>query len=202
MRLVQLLVAALVLAAPTWADPLDAVKAADLAMAKAVLDRDRAAFEALLDPEATFLDAPAAGRDAAIASWSQYFEEKRISLLQWKPDGGKVAASGDIAYTTGPFDFERQGPDGKVAHLKGRYLTLWRKNASGWQVWADGPWQDPDAPAPNERIPQRVVFSAARDLRLVVGEMKPKGRYALISESDGKGGWRVLAAAASPPSAE
>lgn len=197
-----LLAVALLAATPVWAEPLEAVKAADVAMAKAVLDRDRAAFAALLEPEAVFLDASAPGREAAVEGWSQYFEENRVSLLQWKPDGGKVAASGDVAWTTGPFDFERKGPDGKVAHLKGRYLTLWRKGESGWRVWADGPWQDSATALPSAKKPLGTVQSAAGDLRLEVGETTPKGRYATVSESDGKGGWRVIAAAASPPSAE
>jgi ketosteroid isomerase-like protein len=196
----KLLLAVLALAAaPAWADPLDAVKAADLALAKALLDSDRAAFTALLEPEAIFLDAPAPGRDAAVASWSHYFEENRLSLLQWKPDGGGVAASGELAWTTGPFDFERKGPDGKFARLKGRYLTLWKKSEAGFRVWADGSWQDPAAAVATERKPLGTIASAAGDLQLVVGETAAKGRYATVSEPDGKGGWRVIAAAASPP---
>ncbi len=76
-------------------------------------------------------------------SWSGYFEEKRLELLQWKPDRGQAAASGELAWTSGPYDYQRTGPDGKVAHFAGRYLTLWQKLEGKWQVWADGSWLEP-----------------------------------------------------------
>ena len=220
---VGVLTAWLLAALPAAGDPLEAVKAADLAMSKAVLDKDRAAFETFLAPQAIFLDAAEPGRESAIASWSPFFAEKRQALLQWKPDGGKVAAAGDFAYTTGPYEFRRPGPDGKSATVTGRYLTIWQKSEGGrWQVWADGSWLDPaagpftahlsrlftpagrpDAALKLERRPVKTAKSSAGDLLLVVGEIgldagdqKAQGRYATVSEPDGEGGWRVLAEAA------
>lgn len=210
-------------AQPAAVDPLEAVKAADLAMSKAVLDRDRPAFDALLTADVVFLDAPEAGREAAANSWSAFFAEKRQALLQWKPDGGKVAGSGDFAYTTGPYEFRRTGPDGKVAILTGRYLTIWQADESGrWQAWADGSWLEkgdgslgsqlallwppagaPDAALSLVRKPIKSAKSRAGDLALVVGEMnlevgpqKAAGRYATVSEPNGEGGWRTIAEAA------
>lgn len=216
------LVALLALAGPLGADPLDAVKAADLAMAKAVKDSDRAAFETFLAKEVVFLDAPAAGRASAVASWAPFFGEKRRSLLQWQPDGGQVARSGDLAYTTGPYELRRTGPDGKVMTLTGRYLTLWQAGEGGqWQVWADGSQLDavagtfttqlahlwpaagrPDSPVALRRKPLKTARSKAGDLLLVVGEVeleagadKAAGRYATVSQAEEAGGWRALAEA-------
>ena len=219
LRLLALGLAAL----PAGADSLDAVKAADLAMSKSVLDRDRPAFEALLAESVIFLDAPEVGRASAVATWAPFFTEKRRALLQWKPDGGKVASSGDLAYTTGPYELRHTGPDGKVATLTGRYLTLWQADAGGrWQAWADGSWVEkgegtfgaqlgllwppagaPDAEVSLVRKPLKSAKSRAGDLVLVAGEMqleagsqKAGGRYATVSEPDGEGGWRVIAEAA------
>lgn len=215
------LLAAFVLLAPVavLADPLEEAKAADRAMSKAVLDADRDAFKAFLTPEVVFLDTPETGREAAAKSWSGYFEEKRLELLQWQPDRGQAAASGDFAWTSGPYDYQRTGPDGKVAHFAGRYLTLWQKLEGKWQVWADGSWLEPangglgaqlariwpPAGAPEagvkiERKPLKAAKAQAGDLLLVVGDFtleaggqKAKGRYASVAETDGKGGWRVVA---------
>lgn len=219
------LVLALAVATPLAADPLAEAKAADIAMAKAVLDRDKAAFKALLSNEAVFLNVPEVGPDAVAEAWSVFFQEKRQTLLQWAPDAGKAATSGDLAYTTGPYDLERTGPDGKVAHLKGRYLTIWVKGEKGWQAWADGSAIEPGtgtltthlaelstaASAPEAKVtlrrqPARTLKSEAGDLLVVVGDLevevgtqKARGRYATVHENDGKGGWRLLAEAGSPP---
>lgn len=225
MKHITALILALAIAAPLAADPLAEAKAADVAMAKAVLDRDKAAFKALLTREAVFLTVPQVGSEAVAEAWSAFFQEKRQSLLQWSPDGGKVATSGELAYTTGPYDLERTGPDGKVAHLKGRYLTIWRKGEKGWQVWADGSAIEPgigtltthlaelaslaaapDAKVTLRRLPTQTLKSEAGDLLVVVGDLeieagtqKARGRFATVHENDGKGGWRLIAEAGSPP---
>lgn len=215
-----LLLAALLLApVAAGADPLEEAKAADRAMSKAVKDADRDAFKAFLSSEVVFLDTPETGREAAAKSWSGYFEEKRLELLQWSPDRGQAAASGDFAWTSGPYDYQRTGPDGKVAHFAGRYLTLWQKNEGKWQVWADGSWLEPaaggfgaqlariwppagapDASVKIERKPLATAKSQAGDLLLVVGNYeveaggkKAQGRYATVAENDGKGGWTLVA---------
>lgn len=211
-------------ATPASADALADAQAADIAMSNAVLARDKAAFKALLTEEAVFLSVPKLGPDAVAEAWSAFFLEKRQALLQWAPDQGKAAASGDVAYTSGPYDLERTGPDGKVAHLKGRYMTIWVKGEKGWQVWSDGsaiepgsgslsthlaelwPAAAPAAPIILRRQPIRSLKSKAGDLLVVVGDLeieaggqKARGRYATVSESDGKGGWRLIAEAGSPP---
>ncbi len=218
-RLVVLAVGWLLTAPFAAAGPLEDAKAADLAMAKALLDADRDAFGVFLAPEVFFLSAEAPGREAALASWAAYFETQRRQLLEWRPDRGQAAASGELAYTSGPYEFRRTGTDGKVASFAGRYLTLWQKSGEGWQVFADGVWLEPTAgglaaqlariwpPAGSpelavklERRPLRTAQAQSGDLLLAVGdysleagEAKAKGRYATVAESDGKGGWRVVA---------
>lgn len=51
----------------------------------------------------------------------------------WEPDAAGLAPSGDLGWTAG-----RWGSDlGGTPRWQGRYLTVWRKSATGWEVVAD-----------------------------------------------------------------
>ena len=210
---------ALLAATPGFAGTLEAAKAADLAMSKAVLEHDVAGFKSHLSPGAIFLSVPEPGPEAVAAAWGIFFGEKRSLLLQWEPDGGKASSSGDFAYTTGPYDYQKTAADGSVSHHKGRYLTFWQWRENRWQVWADGSFTEPTtgtpaaqlgslwppAGAPDVQVdlelkPIEVAKSQAGDLMVVVGELeldagkeKAKGRYMVVAEPDGQGGWKTLA---------
>jgi ketosteroid isomerase-like protein len=56
--------------------------------------------------------------------------------LNWTPEFADIAASGDLGYTTGPWEFRRNPQDVPVAF--GHYVTLWRKQSDGaWKVEID-----------------------------------------------------------------
>jgi ketosteroid isomerase-like protein len=58
--------------------------------------------------------------------------------LTWKPDSAVVAASGDLGYTFGTNAVTIPDSTGKASTETGRYITVWRKNASGrWQCVMD-----------------------------------------------------------------
>lgn len=61
----------------------------------------------------------------------------RPGLLTWQPIYADISRSGDLGYTTGPWEFRQNGADDKaVAH--GNYITLWKKQADGtWKVAVD-----------------------------------------------------------------
>jgi ketosteroid isomerase-like protein len=148
--------ALLLMAFPASAAPPAAPGTADLAAARAALleaDRAfsrlseeqgmRAAFLAYLAEDAViFRPGPVVGR-AYIAARPQ----PAISL-SWYPVLAEVAASGDLGYTTGPYELhelhELHAPrqsgapaDGSVVE-HGYYVTVWRRQADGtWQVIAD-----------------------------------------------------------------
>lgn len=74
--------------------------------------------------------------------------------LFWRPRWGGIATSGDLGWTTGPWEYTAQA-EGKTQHAYGHYLSVWRKNRKGkWEVVIDGgnrhasfpPDQWPDMP--------------------------------------------------------
>jgi ketosteroid isomerase-like protein len=67
-------------------------------------------------------------------------------MVDWTPDGGHGSVSGDMAVTTGLF----QVTTGGQTIDKGRYVTVWRKDAAGQlkAVMDLGVSDPPAAPAP------------------------------------------------------
>jgi ketosteroid isomerase-like protein len=66
--------------------------------------------------------------------WSK---ETEPPLLSWRPVFATIARSGELGYTTGPWEFRNKKDDAKPAAV-GQYNTLWRKNGDGvWKVVLD-----------------------------------------------------------------
>lgn len=71
--------------------------------------------------------------------------------LQWSATKADVSASGDLGYTTGAYQMTANDAAGKPMAEKGKYVTVWKKQANGqWKVSddifnADAP---PPPPAP------------------------------------------------------
>jgi ketosteroid isomerase-like protein len=64
--------------------------------------------------------------------------------VSWVPDSAVVSRSGDLGYTYGTNEFTAPDSAGRPVTTRGRYLTVWRKDA-------DGRWrcvQDYSNPAP------------------------------------------------------
>ncbi len=58
--------------------------------------------------------------------------------LTWVPVGAGIAASGDLGYTYGTYEFRSQDKDGKPVVNHGKYTTIWKKQKDGsWQVALD-----------------------------------------------------------------
>lgn len=54
--------------------------------------------------------------------------------FEWKATGAEVAASGDLGYTWGKYEFGMKDVDGKIDMHHGKYVTVWRKQADGqWE---------------------------------------------------------------------
>lgn len=85
------------------------------------------------------------GKDNIRAGW-----QKMLALpgpgLTFTTAGVEVARSGDLAYEYGTYDFATQDKNGKVNDEKGKYVTVWKKQAdNSWKVAAD--IDNPDAAA-------------------------------------------------------
>ena len=109
------------------------VLAADREWARSVTDLDR--FATFLSPQANFYP-PHALAQRGVDAFRRAFGELRTMpgfSLSWKAENAEVAASADIAYSTGTYTATIGG-----ATDSGKYLTIWRKQADGsWKVIED-----------------------------------------------------------------
>lgn len=76
------------------------------------------------------------------------FVEQSLSTpgfhIGWTPEQASVSADGTMGYTSGQNTTTFPGADGKLMTLRGRYVTVWRRDSSGsWKcvadIWNSGP---------------------------------------------------------------
>lgn len=67
----------------------------------------------------------------------EFYKGNDVKTLSWAPDFVEVAASGDLAYTYGPFTFTSIDSSGNKTENKGIFHTVWKRQADGsWKyVW-------------------------------------------------------------------
>ena len=66
------------------------------------------------------------------------FLDNKDNRLTWTPVGGDIAASGDLGYTYGTFEFRSKDKDGKPIMDRGKYTSIWkRQNDGSWKVVLD-----------------------------------------------------------------
>ena len=64
--------------------------------------------------------------------------------INWRPEHASVSKDGTMGYTTGENTTTLPSPDGKLVTVKGRYVTVWRRDQNGaWKcvadIWNSGP---------------------------------------------------------------
>ncbi|MBD3347819.1 MAG: hypothetical protein GF400_01330, partial [Candidatus Eisenbacteria bacterium] len=82
----------------------------------------------------------------------QWYEssEDAPGLLSWEPTLADVAASGDLGYTTGPWELRPEGPGTEPVGF-GHYVSVWLREPDGvWRVAIDAgvPHAPPEGPVP------------------------------------------------------
>jgi ketosteroid isomerase-like protein len=116
----------------------EAILAADAAWLKVYQRKDLAKSVAFCDEQASMLapDAPIAiGKDAIAKVMADDFKHDNIA---WHAKKVGVARSGDLGYTSGTTEMSLKDAAGKTMSYKGKYLTLWKKQADGeWKVLYD-----------------------------------------------------------------
>src|SRR5215471_3252585 len=103
------------------------------------------------------------GRDAIRATFEQLASAPGFAI-SWTVASSQIAAAGDIAYTTGPYEVKVAG-----GGEKGKYVTVWKKQADGgWKVTNDifnaDETPPPPAPAPGAHTvlaPAQIAFGPA-----------------------------------------
>lgn len=68
-------------------------------------------------------------------------------VLEWAPGYARIAAGGDLGFTTGPWRYRASRTNETVA-ATGQYLTIWRLTSAGWRASLDGGIGGPPAPFP------------------------------------------------------
>ncbi|HXM60468.1 MAG TPA: DUF4440 domain-containing protein [Terriglobales bacterium] len=66
------------------------------------------------------------------------FLDDKNNHLTWTPVFADMAASGDLGYTYGTFEFRSKDKDGKSTVEYGKYASIWKKQKDGsWKVVMD-----------------------------------------------------------------
>jgi len=118
----------------------EAVLAADAAWEKAYSAKDVEKSVAFFDEQGSMLPSNAPvlnGKDAITKSLASAFKIPDYTLT-WHANKVGVAASGELGYTSGTYEFVAKEASGKTISDKGKYLTVWKKQPDGsWKVLLD-----------------------------------------------------------------
>jgi ketosteroid isomerase-like protein len=131
------------------AGPVDDVLAADRAFAAAAKARGaRAAFTEYADPQAIMFR-PGVGPVKGVEAIASVFEEPAAATPAWEPEAAEVAASGDLAYSWGPYVWTPVpgGPLAGKPPATGYYVSIWKKQPDGRWKWV----VDLGVPAPPKK---------------------------------------------------
>ncbi len=147
-------------------------------------DGRRSAFLANLATDAIlFLPRPANGYD-----W--YAEhEKAPGLLTWRPAHAEVAASGDMGFTWGPFEY-RQGTMEDPPLGYGHFISVWRHDGTRWRVALDTgsrhekPATEVPTATPGAEPTPEAPLSAAAAKVARAGLMGADRQYAIEARKD------------------
>lgn len=116
------------------------IRAADAAWLNAYAEKNVEKAAAALDEHGSMLppNAPiASGKDAVREIIAGAFTITGYNLV-WHIDKIGIASSGDLGYTSGPYEFSWKDSSGKTIFDKGKSLTIWKKQTDGsWKVLYD-----------------------------------------------------------------
>ena len=130
--------ALLLLCSPLAAeDAAGELRAAEIAFAASVADRDAERFASFIDEDAVFLGAAALrGREAIVEGWSVFLAEGGPTLT-WQPETVEVRPDG-LGLSRGPYTLTATAPDGTETTSSGTFTSIWRRDTDGgWKVIFD-----------------------------------------------------------------
>ncbi|AMM52074.1 hypothetical protein TH61_13980 [Rufibacter sp. DG15C] len=126
---------------------------AERAFAASAVNGTKAAFLAVLDEKSILF------RPLPVPGIAATEKGPDGGLLSWHPEYALTATSGDMGFTTGPFEFRKNPEDAKPIST-GHFVSVWKKNPQGtWKLMLDiGTQHAPVSPAP------LFDFTRAKDL--------------------------------------
>jgi ketosteroid isomerase-like protein len=128
-----------------------ALFATDREFAEMSLEKGAAeAFRTYLAEDAAQLSAganPVFGRDSIYQSM---LEMPKGAILDWIPEDGEVAQSGEMGWTWGNYILTWRDDQGREIKSYGKYLNIWEKQEDGqWRVLIDMGNKSPGPPESN-----------------------------------------------------
>lgn len=104
----------------------------ELDFAKAFVSRNPARFAEFVAEDARFTSAGhvTEGKSAIVAEWTKMMQDPNLTLT-WSPEIVETSEAGDLGYTSGPYEITVKRPDGTVGHGRGRFASVWRRQADG-----------------------------------------------------------------------
>jgi len=115
------------------------VRATEIAFARAVMEKDAAAFAAKIDPGAVFVsgDEATVGREKIVAEWSVFFAEG-APYFEWHPEIVELSADGTLGLSRGPWVMRGRRADGSAFERQGIFNSVWRRQEDGsWRIVFD-----------------------------------------------------------------
>jgi uncharacterized protein (TIGR02246 family) len=118
----------------------EALRDLDTQWSKALEDKDAAKAASFYSETGAALpfNAPIViGRDNIREFWTNLMAKPGFSL-HFSPTHIEIARSGEMAYDTGVFELKMNNDQGQSATIPGKYVVVWKKQASGkWQAELD-----------------------------------------------------------------
>ena len=128
------------------------LRSADSALTAAISAKDADRTAAFYEDNAELLpvaEPAVAGRDAIRRKWSEFMGIPGFSN-QASPTRVDISTDGTLAYTRGTYETAMTGADGKPTVERGKYLTVWRRQADGsWRIVQD--MSNTDTPPPEHQ---------------------------------------------------
>ena len=118
----------------------EAIRAADAAWEKAFSSRDTTGAVAAIEATGSVMssNAPIATGPEAIRALFNGFYALPNMTIHWQAVTVEAAKSGELGYSRGTYELNFNDPKGKPVSDKGKYATVWRKQADGsWKVVLD-----------------------------------------------------------------
>jgi ketosteroid isomerase-like protein len=115
-----------------------ALKTADAEWNKSLNNVD--SFVTFLMPDGAILppNEPGVSGTDAVRTWASKMIAMPGFSVTWEASVADVSQSGDLGYTSGAYQLSMQGPAGAPISDHGKYLTVWKKDATGaWKVVLD-----------------------------------------------------------------
>ena len=128
----------------------EAIRAADAAWSQAFSARDTTAAVAAVESTGSVAapNAPIATGSQAIRALFEGFYALPAMTIHWQPTVVQASRSGELGFTLGAYELSFNDPKGKPVSDKGKYVTVWRKQADGtWKVVVDEFNSDQPLPA-------------------------------------------------------